>query len=277
MRLDKLSKSTIRKFLKKTEKGKQYLENRLINKTDVIFTSFPKTGRTWFRVLLMRYFQLYYKIQLDPSNFNFLTLHPDAPKIIFTHDFINPTWCTVDELSKSKKRFYGKKIVLLFRDPKDTMVSAYFQKTARSERDGHSAFKGTISEYIKNKIGGLETFLYFYKYWLDERKNFQNFYLLNYNTFRQNQIKEFEQLLSFLQVGIDNEKVVQALEFSSFKNMHKMEKNNEFKTGILQPTNEKDTNSFKTRKGKVGGYMEYLSNDDIEFIDNQTKKILGDI
>lgn len=270
-----MSKSFIRKILKKTERGNDYLDNLALKRSDVIFTSFPKTGRTWFRVLLMRYCQLYFNLVLDPTNFNFHTLHPNAPKIIFTHDFINPTWCTVQDLSKEKKRFYGKKIVLLFRDPKDTMVSAYFQKTKRASQDGHPNFKGSISEYIHSDIGGLETFLYFYRYWLDEKKNFDNFYLLNYNYFHQNQHKEFEKLLNFLGIGLDETKISQTIEFSSFDSMHKMEKSNEFKTDLLKPVDANDNNSFKTRKGKVGGYVDHLTQEDIDFIDKKTEQILG--
>jgi len=223
----------------------------------------------------MRYCQLYYNLPLDPTNFNFLTLHPNAPKIIFTHDFINPIWGTVQDLSKEKKRFYGKKIVLLFRDPKDTMVSAYFQKTKRASEDKNPSFNGTISEYIHSDIGGLETFLHFYKYWFDEKKNFDEFYLLNYNDFHKNQHKEFQKLLCFLGIGLDEIKISQTIEFSSFDNMHKMEKSNEFKVDLLKPVDVNDSNSFKTRKGKVGGYVDYLTQEDIDFIDKKTEQILG--
>ena len=270
-----MSKSFIRKFLKKSEKGKDFLDNLTLKRSDIIFTSFPKTGRTWFRVLLMRYYQLYYDLPLDPTNFNFITLHPNAPKIFFTHDFISPIWCTIQELSKEKKRFYGKKIVLLFRDPKDTMVSAYFQKTKRASEDKNPSFNGTISEYIHSDIGGLETFLHFYKYWFDEKKNFDDFYLLNYNDFHKNQHKEFQKLLCFLGIGLDEIKISQTIEFSSFDNMHKMEKSNEFKVDLLKPVDVNDSNSFKTRKGKVGGYVDYLTQEDIDFIDKKTEEILG--
>ena len=155
------------------------------------------------------------------------------------------------------------------------MVSAYFQKTKRASEDKNPSFKGTISEYIRSNIGGLETFLYFYKYWLDEKKNFDDFYLLNYNDFHKNQQKEFEKLLNFLGLGLDETKISQTIEFSSFDNMHKMEKNNVFKAVLLKPVDVNDINSFKTRKGKVGGYVDYLTQEDIDFIDKKMEQILG--
>ena len=52
----------IGKLFTKTNFGRKYVSDRILKKADVCFVSFPKTGRTWLRVMLIRYLQLYYNL-----------------------------------------------------------------------------------------------------------------------------------------------------------------------------------------------------------------------
>jgi hypothetical protein len=57
----------------------------------------------------------------------------------------------------------------------------------------------------------------------------------------------------------------EALEFSRFENMQKLEAAGAFDSNILHPGDVRDPESFKVRRGKVGGYREYLSAGDQQF------------
>jgi len=57
----------------------------------------------------------------------------------------------------------------------------------------------------------------------------------------------------------------QALEFSRFENMQKLEAAGAFDSKILHPGDVRDPESFKVRRGKVGGYREYLSFEDQKY------------
>ena len=57
----------------------------------------------------------------------------------------------------------------------------------------------------------------------------------------------------------------EALEFSRFENMQKLEAAGAFDSNILHPGDVRDPESFKVRRGKVGGYREYLSAEDQQF------------
>ena len=89
---------------------------------DYIFASYGKSGRTWVRVMISRYFQLVYKL---PDNIlmgfdNYHKLDARIPRIFFTHDnYLRGYTGNVD----SKKDFYDKKTVLLVRNPMDVAVS----------------------------------------------------------------------------------------------------------------------------------------------------------
>jgi hypothetical protein len=54
----------------------------------------------------------------------------------------------------------------------------------------------------------------------------------------------------------------EALDFSRFENMQKLEAAGAFDSKILRPGDVRDPESFKVRRGKVGGYREYLSAED---------------
>ena len=48
--------------------------------------------------------------------------------------------------------------------------------------------------------------------------------------------------------------VAEAVNYASFENMRKMEKNNVFNSPIMKVNNPSDYKTYKTRQGKVGGY-----------------------
>ena len=47
--------------------------------------------------------------------------------------------------------------------------------------------------------------------------------------------------------------------------MKKMEASRQYDPQLLQPGDVSDPESYKVRKGKVGGYADYLPSDDIEY------------
>ena len=63
-------------------------ESQILQKADCVIISYGKSGRTWLRVMLSRFYQLKYNL---PENSligldNLHTINPDIPWIFFTHD-----------------------------------------------------------------------------------------------------------------------------------------------------------------------------------------------
>jgi hypothetical protein len=56
-----------------------------------------------------------------------------------------------------------------------------------------------------------------------------------------------------------------ALEFSRFGNMRKMESSREYDRQLLQPGDVNDPESYKVRRGQIGGYVDYLDPSDLEY------------
>jgi hypothetical protein len=103
------------------------------------FISFPKSGRTWLRYALT---------QLGV-----------ADKICFHHDgfeYNDGTNPPLDfDYSKRLARYnYSNRIVYLHRDPRDVMVSLFYQITGRFAEFFN--FHGTISEFMRDPYFGAE-------------------------------------------------------------------------------------------------------------------------
>src|ERR687898_2301637 len=99
---------------------------RKLRRADCVIVSFGKSGRTWLRVMLSRFYQIRHGLsERHLIGFDNLHLRNGAiPKIFFTHD--NYTKDYTGNLD-SKVDYAGKKVVLLVRHPADVAVSQYYQ------------------------------------------------------------------------------------------------------------------------------------------------------
>ncbi len=271
--MDKKLKSKIGKFLRSTPIISNYYRLYSFRKIDVIINSFPKSGRTWLRVMLIRYLQLHYNLEINPKILNplvLVNLNHELPKIIFIHGNEVPFLLEPEKITSSTIGYQKKKFIFLVRDPKDVIISSYFERTKRG--DNLSNYKGTISEFLRLKKGSLETILKFLRIWYENKSKFDNFLLIKYEDLRTNPEKEMFRILDFMGIpNIDKNKIFDCVEFGSFNKMKKMEKNGVFDDPILKPTKVVEDNSFKTRRGKVGGYVDYLNKSDIEFLNERIK------
>ena len=76
---------------------------------------------------------------------------------------------------------------------------------------------------------------------------------------------------------ISNDVIAEAVRFTSFENMRKMESADKFKSARLRPLDKEDKESYKTRRGKVGGFVDYLSRENIEYINRKINEELSSL
>ena len=260
------------KHLKNTWQGKR---------AGVVFVSYPKTGRTWLRVMIGRalilQFGLPEKKLLDCF---WLTKKAGLAPLIFSHGgpFHLYDFRPFYKLQFSHQRFKGKKIIFLIRDIRDTLVSLYFQESKRAK-----TFKGSISDFIRDDVFGAKKIIKFYNIWFEHQPRPEHFLLLRYEDLRRAPAQNLARLLNDLQ-GPDlgsrgtcpdsrGREIEQAVEFASFENMKKMERAGGFKSSILRPAKKTDKESFKVRRGKVHGFRDYLSPADVDYIDKAVKEL----
>lgn len=254
--------------------------------TDVYLISYPKCGRTWLRLMVGRAISRHFNL---PEQEDVLLLRsrralpPGVPRITVIHDD-RPMQKAPDELETSKQRYKDKKVIFLARDPRDVVVSSYFEAQKRSRlfrrlgSDGtETGFQGTLPEFIHRRQGGFDTILRYYNIWAQNRTVPRQFLLVRYEDMRQNPVRELRRVLDFLDLAeISDETIREAVEFASFENMRRMEAEGRFKDGSLQPADRDDQESYKTRKGKVKGFIEYLNEREITYLNQKLAADLSD-
>jgi Sulfotransferase domain len=245
---------------------------------EAIILSIPKSGRTWLRAFLCAYFCKRFALEF--------TLRPDRyhdrriPRLIFSHDVF-------EHRTKGDRwdRFRGKylvprseldraKIILLARDPRDCFVSLYLQLTRRDPNAPVKFRHKTASEMLRDRRFGVRAIINAMNDWINEFSGRDNFVLVRYEALRASPAECFRDLLAVLgEAEPDGKNFQEALEFSRFENMQKLEAAGAFDSNILHPGDVRDPESFKVRRGKVGGYREYLSAEDQQFAADAMTKL----
>ncbi len=269
---------------------RSWLPDRLLRwyahkNTDVYLISYPKCGRTWLRLMVGRAITRYFSL---PENEDTVLLkgrsnpHPAIPRISVIHDD-RPMLKAPDELEESKNRYKDKKVIFLVRDPRDVIVSSYFEMKNRGNIFGNNpyekrkpVFEGSLAEFIHRREGGFDTIIRYYNIWAANRQIPKGFLLVRYEDLKDNASGELCKVLDFLGLQSVPEGIItEAVNYASFDNMRRMESDGKFRTGILNPADKTNTDSYKTRKGKVKGYVDYLSKEEIYCLDRIIKEQLS--
>jgi hypothetical protein len=238
-------------------------------KPEAFVVSYPKSGRTWLRVLLGKYVCLVHNLpDSDMLDSMRVTYIGGMQKTRFTHDDAALTnmrpW---QELSGDKACFFNKTVVLLRRDLRDTLVSAYFQAVKRK-----GFYKGTISEFIRDDRFGAKKVVAFHALWDAARDVPRKILDLTYGDLHDSAAHVLHRLLVFLgSPTLDEYAIQESARFCEFKTLRNAAAqpgaSQRFGSSVLSPPkNPEDTDSYKLRRGEAGAYRDYLSAEDIEYI-----------
>lgn len=249
---------------------KEWRQRRM---ADYFIVSHPKAGRTWLRVLLAKIFSSHFNVpfHLDPLKMK-MKYSSEIPGVLFTHAGAEIPRRVRSRRVKFKIPSYmrKRKVIFLARDPRDTIVSFYYQATKRVK-----AFHGSKSEFIRDERFGIDRLIEFMNLWgryLRERSD--SALMVTYEDMHRDLKGTLRKILDFMNLsGIDDRVLDEAMEFASFERMKEMERQGVFQTKILLPADPNDPDSYKVRKGKVGGYLEELSQEDVEYVNKALSKL----
>src|SRR5213595_1261381 len=235
-----------------------------------IILSVPKSGRTWLRAFLCAYFCRRFGLEftLRPGRYDL----PGFPRVVFSHDLFEhrtkgDRWDRVrGKYLVPRRELKRAKIILLARDPRDCFVSLYLQLTRRDPNAPAKLRQKSVSEMLRDENFGMRAIISTMNDWLSEFSTRNNFILVRYEALRASPTNHFRDLLGGLGETFPGQNIFrEVLEFSRFENMQKVEAAGAFDSNILHPGDVRDPESFKVRRGKVGGYSEYLSAEDQQF------------
>ena len=250
---------------------------------DLVVVSFGKSGRTWLRVLLSRYFQRTFGLR-NGSLIGFDNLHrrnASIPSIFFTHDnYLRDYTGNFD----SKSDFYDKRIILLIRNPKDVAVSQYFQWKYRMRKSKKTLNRYpehgsdiSLFDFVMDPTCGLPKIIDFMNLWADESPRVKNLLIVRYEDMQSSPFDTFRSILQFLGSPSNDDELRSAIEYASADNMRKLEEKNVFwrSGGRLKPGKRGDPNTYKVRRAKVDGYRDYFSAEELKAIDDLVSSTLS--
>lgn len=245
-------------------------EARKLAAADAAILSYGKSGRTWLRVMLSRLCQQAFGLP-EGQMLEFDNLHrldARAPKLLFSHgNYIRDhagEWNT-------RRHLWSGPTILLVRDPRDVAVSQYHQWRHRMRR-----WKKVINRYPRGAADlplvdfvldpevGLPAIVAWLCVFEQELDRFRAIELVRYEDLRQDTAGELRRMLPFLGLPTDPALVADAVDYARLDNMRRLETTGGLKfAGIRgRPGDERNPASFKTRKGKVGGWRDELAPDE---------------
>jgi len=205
--------------------------------------SFPKSGRTWLRVML------------DECNIRLLYTHAGAEHKTSVH---------FGELNTLEAESLGR-IVFLYRDPRDTAVSGYYQVARRL-----GGYPGTISDFIRDPRHGVAKILHYNAMWLDLAKTRPHVLVIRYEDMQADASAVLSRVVEFLGRAAERAAIEATVENNTFEKMRERERSGDYRAqygDILLPADPGDPNSFKVRRGQVANYRDELSAEDIAYCD----------
>ena len=238
---------------------------------DVLIISYPKSGRTWHRVMLGKYLELLFKIapthQLKTRR---LTRALRLPRVSYTNNGANfahaiPPYHVLNGQSALWRR---RRVIMLVREPKDVLVSAYFHARYRI-----NSFTGTLPEFIRHPYTGIEKLLVAHQRWFDYQRIASSVLLHRYETTHTDPEATMRSTLDFIGIKIDAECLAAAVEFGRFDNMKKLERQGYFESNAMQSDPAAGEAGQKVREGRVGGHGAHLNAEDIDYIDLMIARI----
>jgi hypothetical protein len=245
---------------------------------DAIIVSIPKSGRTWVRTFLCAYFCKRYghPFSLQPEQYGDARI----PRIIYSHDRFEQR-TKADRWDQLRGKYFipagerrRAKIILLARDPRDTFVSHYVQLTRRTRETPDQLKQKEIGDVLRDPRHGIASMIQIMNEWLKEWSGRPNFLLVRYEDLQSAPESSFREVLKFLgEESADADAFTHAMEFSRFGNMKKMESAGAFASKILQATDVADPESFKVRRGKVGGFTDYLVGEDLAYANEAMRSL----
>jgi len=244
---------------------------QILNPVGVYVVSYPKTGRTWLRALMGKALcELTHQPESMALDTEALSVAAGIPRVMFTHDAAAMILRgSYRDLKPDRFRYRKSKVILLGRDVRDTLVSAYFQATKRIR-----VFDQSLSDFVRSEQFGAIKVLAFYRAWHELQHEPRAFLFIRYEQLHRHPEETLRRALSFIGLpSVDDEIIRASVDFASFDNLRKAEAEGRFRTKVLLPRDADDSESYKVRKGKIGNYAQYLNAGDIGYIDELVSRL----
>jgi hypothetical protein len=269
--------------------------------------SYPKSGRTWLKVMVGGALCARYGLPESMAIRCFtpkrqpLGLRARFPRIRFTHAGTGAgCFSELDRLTPAPAS-YAQRVALIVREPKDTLVSFYYHMIHRTRFSDELAASGgagaeegsrtltraefyrwagievdaqgvaTMSSFLRSPRYGAARLLSFYRVWADALEDASlaaRPHVISYEQMHADPGSVVADLFAFAgMASITPEHVRAGVQLGGFDRMREMERTNALDSSALKVIDPSNRAAYKTREGRIGGHVDHLSPEDIAYVD----------
>jgi len=253
---------------------------RSFRRADVVLVAYAKSGRTWLSVMITHLAHQRFGTPLDQlvGSSAFRRNYPHLPQFFLTADNFAPPSMSEQALLDLYK---ARKVILLVRDPRDIVVSLYYQLSKRSSPLTQAVFEVpenlsqmNLFDFVRDERAGLPRVIAWLNRWQRLIAEIPESLTLHYEHLRSDTPRDLDAVARLIGWDCSEAEIQAAVDFADFDKLKSLERRKFFQSGRMQPGDPGDPNSYKVRRGKVGGYREDFTPEQIAWMDQLTAERL---
>jgi hypothetical protein len=258
------------------------LEYASAERARMVIIGHPKSGNTWLKVMISRLYQQRFGLPANRliNTDELARKHPEIPRLAASNGYYSYEGVIGDALAPgaADNPLRHKPVLFIARDPRDIAVSWYFQFTKRQSAHKQELINHFIEHpidrrsaemwpFVRESDIGLPFLIRYLNTWLENVAALPQARMIRYEDLRAEPGRVLAEVTELLGDRFSAEEIKGAVEFGEFDNLRNLESQGFFRQGGMSLRNADDPNTFKVRRGKVGGYRDYFSAEQIEEVD----------
>jgi hypothetical protein len=265
------------------------LEIGKARRAPMIVVAHQKSGNTWLRTMISRYFQVKYDLPSDliAKSDELHRRQPDIPSVFCTNGYYSYQSIIAESLDEDHgdPEIRQKPVLFISRHPADLAVSWYFQFTKRESEAKVELINTELGRPIDRRSVSLQDFIFhselglsfmieYLNAWKARVERLPEGHLTSYEAMRADPAVTLVRVLNFLGETCFEPAIDEAIRFTSFDNLKRLEVSGHFTRGGISRQQEDDPNARKVRRGKIGGYRDYFTPEQLLRMDEMVNQKL---
>jgi hypothetical protein len=250
------------------------LEVGIARRAGLLIIGHPKSGNTWLKVMLARLYQVRHGFKANEliGSDELALRNPAIPRLAATNAVYSYEGAVGRILAAGAPDdpLRHKPVMLLARNPIDIAVSWFFQFTKRQSAHKqelvnhfieHPIDRRTIGmwDFVRHSDIGLPFLIDYLNTWERNIGELENAMMVRYEDLRSDTAETLKKVTVLMGEDFSDDEIAEAVSFGSFDNLRKLETSGFFRRGGMRLVNANDPETFKVRRGKVGGYGDYFT------------------
>jgi len=231
----------------------------------------PKSGNTWLRTMLSRYYAKKYGLS-GSLVFKSDELHRQdgrIPNFFFSNGHYSYERVIAAALDGTGpgRGVVGKPVMFIARHPCDQAVSWFHQFTKRTSEPKVELIQATLKtpidrkriemwDFVRHSEIGLPMLIDYLNEWYRRVSVLEGSLILRYEDMRTQPRETLVKVLDFMGETRDDALIDDAVAYGDFDNLKRLEAAGTFTRGGLKLVDPDDPTTRKVRRGKIGGFRD---------------------